>query len=145
VTFYWGLGGRRGLDLLGKEVIRLADEHAAGFLLAAWVSGLLKLAGTVLALALVQPWGQHLRPRRLLLVAGWACSALLIVYGAGNIITMLLILAGIISTPADMDWRGFHGHLYLWDPWFLLWGVLLALATRAMSTAGMARPIRPTP
>jgi hypothetical protein len=140
VTLYWGLGGRLGLDLVGKEIIRLADDRDAGFLIAAWVSGLLKLAGAVLALALVQPWGRRVFPRRLLLAVGWACSALLIVYGAGTVINMLLVVAGGIPVPAEMDWRGFYGHLCLWDPWFLLWGLLLALATR-----NLARPIRPAP
>lgn len=135
-----GVGGRLGLDLLGKEVIRLVDDRDVGFLIDAWVSGLLKLAGAVLALALVQPWGRRVFPRRLLLVVGWACSALLIVYGAGTVINMLLVVVGGIPVPADMDWRGFYGHLCLWDPWFLLWGLLLALATRSL-----ARPIRPAP
>jgi F0F1-type ATP synthase assembly protein I len=28
-----------------------------------------------------------------------------------------------------MDWRGFYDHLYLWEPWFLVWGLLLGMAT----------------
>lgn len=39
----------------------------------------------------------------------------------------LLVLNGVVPTPADTDWRGFYGHLYLWDPWFLLWWVLLGV------------------
>jgi hypothetical protein len=132
VTLSWALGGRWGMSLLGREVIRLADERPTGFMIAAWVSGLLKLAGAVLALALVQPWGLRVFPRGMLLVAGWTSSAVLILYGGSTMVSMMLVLAGRISVPPDMDWRGFYGHLCVWDPWFLAWGLLLALATRRL-------------
>jgi hypothetical protein len=57
----------------------------------------------------------------------------LALYGGGGIVRQVMTLAGVFTMPADMDWRSFHGHLYLWNPWFLLWGLLLALTTRTVA------------
>jgi LPXTG-motif cell wall-anchored protein len=35
----------------------------------------------------------------------------------------------VIGTSGDTDWKAFHWHLFLWDPWFLIWGLLLGAAT----------------
>ena len=102
---------------------------------------MLKLAGTVFALALVQPWGRRMFPRRLLLVVGWGCSALLIVYGGGQLIYMALIPARLTAVPEQMNRRGFYGHLLIREPWFLIWSLLLAPATTSLArSSGLARP-----
>lgn len=101
--------------------------------MALWFVGFMKVAGGVLALALVQPWGEKRFPRWLLMAAGWGGTFLLVLYGAVNIAVQLLVVAGTIEAPADMDWRGFYGHLYLWDPWFVAWGILLCLTTYAFT------------
>jgi len=72
----------------------------------------------------------------MLLLAGWAGSALLILYGGVQIGVQLLILTGVIEAPADMDWRGFYGHLYLWNPWFVIWGVLLGITAYFYTRTG---------
>jgi len=138
VTFYWVLGGRGLLDLIGTGLVRLADAHDPEFSIAMWASALLKVAGAVFALALVQPWGPRLVPRRLLLAVGWSCSALLIVYGGWGVVYMLLVVMGKLPVPPGNDWRTVQGHLFVWSPWFGIWGVLLALAT--LSLARASRP-----
>jgi hypothetical protein len=37
-------------------------------------------------------------------------------------------LTGALGAPADP--RALRWHVLLWDPWFLLWGLLLLLAVR---------------
>ncbi len=133
VSFYWGLGGAYGLDTVNAEAVALSESGNVWAFTAVWVTGLLKVAGGVLALALVQPWGRRRFRRGMLLTAGWGGSVLLMLYGGGQIALQLLLLSGAIATPPDMDWRAFYGHLYIWDPWFLLWGVLLAMATWSFS------------
>lgn len=128
VSFYWGAGGTFGLELVGEEAVELAESGNVGIFLALWAVGLLKVAGGLLALALVQSWGQRLFRPWMLLLAGWGAAALLTGYGAAQIGVQLLVVTGIIQAPEDMDWRGFYGHLYLWDPWFVIWGVLLGIA-----------------
>jgi Protein of unknown function (DUF3995) len=91
------------------------------------VTVLLKTAGGLLALAMVMPWGQRL-PRRTLCMAGLAGSALLILYGAVEVAGEALAETGAIR-PSAPDWTALGWHLRLWDPWFVLWGLLLAAVT----------------
>lgn len=126
-SFYWGAGGSLGLDTVGQEAVELSASGDVGMFLALWFVGLLKVAGGLLGLALVQSWGPRLFRPWMLLVAGWGGATLLVLYGGVQIGVQLLVVTGVIEAPADMDWRGFYGHLYLWDPWFVIWGVLLAI------------------
>ncbi len=38
----------------------------------------------------------------------------------------LLVQSGAIAPAAGADRRALAWHAYLWDPWFLLWGALVA-------------------
>src|SRR5260370_523368 len=76
---------------------------------------------------MVRRWGQGL-PRRALCMAGLAGSALLILYGAAEVTGEALAETGAIR-PSAPDWTALRWHLALWDPWFLVWGLLLAAAT----------------
>jgi hypothetical protein len=96
---------------------------------------LLKTAGALLALAMVMPWGQRLS-RRAVSVAGLAGSALLILYGVVEVAGEALAETGAIR-PSAPDWTALRWHLALWDPWFLVWGLLLAAGTW-----GYRRPAR---
>jgi uncharacterized membrane protein len=92
------------------------------------VTVLLKLAGGVLALALVRPWGRRL-PRRPLRWVALAGGGLLAVYGGANVVLGGLALLGAFGPPADpvaLRW-----HVAVWDLWFLLWGLLLVTAALA--------------
>ncbi len=35
---------------------------------------------------------------------------------------------GLIGTPANADHRALAWHAYLWDAWFLVWGLLVTAA-----------------
>jgi hypothetical protein len=39
----------------------------------------------------------------------------------------LMVLGGILVPPEGIDWRGFYGHLYVWAPWFIVWGLLMGV------------------
>lgn len=129
ISLYWALGGMVGIDTVGGEIEELARSGATAASVLAWGAALLKVAGVVFALALVRPWGR-IFPRALMLVAGWAATAVLIGYGALTVGTELLVAIGVVAAPPDMDWYAFYWHLAVWDPYFLLWGVLLAVAMR---------------
>lgn len=115
--------------IVGQQAVELSESGNVGVFVALWFTGLVKVAGGLLALALVQPWGQRRFPRWALLLAGWGGAALLVLFGGVQMGVLLLVRAGTIRAPADMDWRGFYGHLYLWDPWFVVCGLLLGIAT----------------
>jgi len=69
----------------------------------------------------VSPSACHAAP---LSGAGLAGSALLICYGAVEVAGEALAETGAIR-PAAPDWTALRWHLALWDPWFLVWGLLL--------------------
>ncbi len=127
VSFYWAAGGMGAMGTLGGRIEELARARDTGLVVATWVATVLKVAGGVLALALVRPWGRRV-PRRVLRVAAWAGAALLTVYGALQTGTVILMNMGVIDdtqglSPGALRWR-----MFLWEPWFLVWGLLLGLA-----------------
>jgi len=127
VSLYWAVGGTAGLNTVGGVAVRMA--RSGGAAAAAVIAGtvLLKTLGGLLSLAMVRPWGRHL-PRRAVGIAGLAGSALLILYGAVEVTGEALVETGVVR-PASVDWTALRWHLGLWDPWFLIWGLLLAVAT----------------
>jgi hypothetical protein len=80
------------------------------------------------ALALVRPWGQAV-PRRWLLTGSAGVSVLLVVYGGMNVLLGALVLSGVIHPAGSVDWTALRWHVGVWDLWFFVWGILLALAT----------------
>jgi hypothetical protein len=87
----------------------------------------MKTAGGLLALAMVRPWGKRL-PSRALGIAGLAASAALLVYGAVEVTGEALAETGTVRVSRLADWTALRWHLGLWDPWFVVWGLLLAAA-----------------
>ena len=87
-----------------------------------------KLAGGLLALALVRPWGRAV-PRGWLLIGSAGASMLLVVYGGLNVLLGALVLSGVIHPAAGVDRAALRWHVGVWDLWFLVWGILMALAT----------------
>ncbi|PZS36509.1 MAG: hypothetical protein DLM59_01075 [Pseudonocardiales bacterium] len=40
----------------------------------------------------------------------------------------LMVQFGVIAASASADHRALAWHAYLWDPWFLVWGLLVTAA-----------------
>jgi Protein of unknown function (DUF3995) len=135
MSFYWALGGTLGLDTLGNELEREARAREPETLALVWVTGLLKVAGAALALALVRPWGRRL-PRRLLLFAAWAAGLGLLAYALANFVQHGLMEAGAVDTPEALGSYAVTWHLALWDPFWLLGGLLFTAAARRYGRAG---------
>jgi Protein of unknown function (DUF3995) len=127
VSAYWTAGGTALLDTVGGALERTAGTGGAAAVLLGAVTVLLKLAGAVLALALVRPFGTRL-PAMLLERTALAAGAVLALYGAAQVVLGGLALTGLLGEPADP--RALRWHVLLWDPWFLVWGLLLLLAVR---------------
>jgi uncharacterized membrane protein len=68
-------------------------------------------------------------PRRWLLAGATAASVLLVGYGGLNVLLGALVLSGVIHPAGGLDRTALRWHVGVWDLWFLLWGILLALAT----------------
>ncbi|WP_197284872.1 DUF3995 domain-containing protein [Sciscionella sediminilitoris] len=128
VSLYWTAGGELGLDTVGGVIEQAVRTGDAGMTAVMVLVTVIKLVGAVFALALVQPWGRVF-PRKLLLVLGWLGTAVLVLYGGFLTISEAVVAIG--GAPGT-ETLAFRWHLYLWDPWFLVWGVALGLAMLRM-------------
>lgn len=121
LSFFWAAGGRTGLHPFELEV-------APGDSI--WIvinlgAGIIKIVIGLIALALVQSWGRII-PRKLLRASVWVLGAGMVVYGGLGLISDVLHLTGVISAPANGKW--FFWYLVLWDPWWVLGGILYIIA-----------------
>ncbi|WP_166435869.1 DUF3995 domain-containing protein [Cellulomonas shaoxiangyii] len=128
VSLVWALGSTVGLDTLGGTIERRGRAGDPVLLAANAVALVLKVLGGVLALALVQPWGRRF-PRRLLLALGWLGATVLVLYGALQVASVALVAAGAVVPAEPLSDRALRWRLLLWEPWFLVWGLLLGGAT----------------
>ncbi|MGI8593602.1 MAG: DUF3995 domain-containing protein [Solirubrobacteraceae bacterium] len=115
------------MSTLGGRIEELARARDSTLITITWVTGVLKVVVGMLALALVRPWGRRL-PRRWVVLAAWVCAGCLTLYGTVQVAGVALAMLGVGTTTSSdsvLLWR-----LLLWEPWFLVWGLLLGLAAR---------------
>ena len=125
VSVYWGLGGTWLLATIGGSLPRQGRAGAAILVLAVWAAVVIKMVAAVLpllALRRVTSSGWD----RAVSVLAWIEAGILTVYGLVLTLIGMLVQAGTIHPPAGADHRALAWHAYLWDPWFLLWGLLVA-------------------
>src|SRR5690348_2155958 len=125
MSFYWALGGELGLNTLGQGVQALA--HECGFVALVWLAGIVKVLGGLFALTLVRPWLLWLPPIGKLVLA-WVGGAALALYGGVNLVVEWLLVIGAIHLRGVVVTEGIRWHAWLWDPWWLLGGILFLLA-----------------
>jgi Protein of unknown function (DUF3995) len=128
VSLYWALGGHGLISTVGGYVEHFAHRGGVLPVLVALTVAGAKLAGGLLALALVRPWGRVI-PRGWLLLGSVCASVLLVVYGGLNVLLGAFVLSGVIHRAGSVDRTALRWHVGVWDLWFLVWGILLALAT----------------
>ena len=109
---------RSAWSLLGDPGTRLGQWCAVG----------LKLIAAVLPLPAVGAAAANSGWPRLIRVLTWVEAVILTGYGLILTAAGLLVQTSLIGTPANADHRALGWHAYLWDPWFLVWGVLVAAA-----------------
>ena len=128
MSLYWAAGGHALVSTIGGYVEQFARRGGALPVLAALAVTVAKVAGGLLALALVRPWGCVV-PRGWLQLGSAAVSLLLVVYGGLNVLLGGLVLSGVIHPAGTVDRTALRWHVAVWDLWFLVWGILLAMAT----------------
>jgi uncharacterized protein DUF3995 len=123
LSFYWAAGGTAGAETIGEAVTKPVLARDPGWIALLWATGALKAVGGLLALALVQPWGRAI-PRWMRLTAAWGAGALMFLYGGAGMIQFALMAAGALSVPASVGATAVRWHLLLWEPWWMLGGLL---------------------
>jgi len=129
VSLYWALGGGWLLDTVGASLTQASRSASALVVIAVWFAVGLKVIASVLPLpatAAIAPGS--LRWRRLIRTLSWIEAGILTIYGLIWTAVGLLVQAGLVGTSATADHRALAWHAYLWDPWFLVWGVLVTAA-----------------
>ena len=140
VSAYWLAGGTWLLSTVGGALEEQGRRGGAVVPAGLALVVALKLAAAVLALALLHPPGSRLL-RRLLVPTALLVGGLLTLYGGVLVAVGALGLTGVLGEPADpvaLRW-----HVLFWDPWFLLWGILLLTAALARRRAGAGDRVDP--
>ncbi len=127
LSFYWAAGGTAGAETIGEAVTKPVLARDPGWIALLWATGALKALGGLLALALVQPWGRVI-PRWMRLTAAWGAGALMFLYGGASMVQFSLMSAGALSGPASVGPTAVRWHLLLWEPWWMLGGLLFMAA-----------------
>lgn len=137
LSFYWGLGGRRGATTLGPAIMAAAADPwfvAIGL----WGVGGVKVIGVLIALALIRPWPQPML-HRLLRGAAYAGGGLALLYGAASFVQHALMVTGVIRLPEGLGPAAARWHLLLWDPWWMVGGILFIATARLVGPVNSKR------
>jgi hypothetical protein len=121
VSAYWGLGGTWLLDTLPRALEEGALAGNTDIYVAVWAAVVLKIMAAVLPLLALRPL-RHPAWNRNVWVLAWTAAAILILYGLAQTVLGQLAIHGSGSAD-DRVWSA-----YLWDPWFVIFGVLIAAA-----------------
>ena len=138
LSFYWAAGGTAGVDTVSPGVKDLALARAPWFVAVLWVTAALKLGAGLLALALIRPWGRWI-PRWMLLIGAWGAGALLTLYGGLGLARSVPVLFGLISVAEPLDRAVLRWYVFLWQPYWLLGGILFLAAAWSYQRRSPAR------
>lgn len=105
--------------------VELQREHPMSAGLGLGTIALAKALGAVLPVWVRWRWVRAL---------AWVGGAVLAGYGALNVVVAWLVLGGVVEPEGGYDRSAMLGHAALWDPLFLVWGVLLLIGLATTRT-----------
>ena len=113
-------------------------QHGISHRYTGWITVLnlsvvpIKLTAAIVALGLVQRWGERLphHLRRLLLVAAWGACAILVGYPVVGLSLTAAVQSGMIQAPPAgfKVGGGFEPRVFLYGGFFLVAGILYGIA-----------------
>lgn len=122
-SFYWAAGGRFLLDTVGAWAVHAAENSPVAARWAMAGLGVVKTIAAVIPYGVSRGWVPLPRFWR---AVSWVGGSVLVLYGAVNIVVSGAVLTGIApSPPSGIDSAAMLGHVALWDPLFLIWGLAL--------------------
>jgi hypothetical protein len=138
VSVYWAAGGTGLLDTVGGAFGSAGRPAEAAMRIGLWAVVVAKIAAAVLPVLALGRSPARAWQRSIWLLA-WAEAVVLTSYGLVLTIPGLLIQAGVLHPGRGADHRALEWHAYLWDPWFLLWGLLVGAALLCGQSGGLRR------
>ena len=128
VSAYWGLRGTWLLDTLPVSFEEQARAGEVGIFVAVWAAAVLKIMAAVLPVLAL-----HRMTRatwsRVVWVLAWVAAIFLTLYGLAQTAAAQLVYAGVLDdAAASADDRRLLWRAFVWDPWFLIWGLLTVAA-----------------
>ena len=125
-SFYWALGGDFAEGTIAADVDEALGSAAEPWVVA--VTGVTKLLFAAFALSFV--WLAPDPYRRARTTAGVVLGAGLALYGMANFAGHLVMLTGVDDVPEALGRTAVYWHTFLWDPYWVLGGVLFLMAVR---------------
>lgn len=118
-SLYWAAGGSALLETVGEFAVEMRATGGTTVALMLVGVGLAKLAGALV------PLFDHASPppHRWVRLASWTGAGLMLVWGGAG---MLGAWVGLLTGATTWAHPAAMGHAMLWDPLFVLWGLLLA-------------------
>ncbi|MEH6373231.1 DUF3995 domain-containing protein [Streptomyces sp. KLMMK] len=126
-SFVWAMGSTFGAQsTVAPALVKLARDGVPWFLAVLWVTGFLKLFGSLIGIGLTRLRGTRIS--RFLVFCGGGAAVLLVWHGGLFVIHGVLVEAGTASVEPGLlgltRW-----YLYLWGPWFIVGGLAFTAAT----------------
>lgn len=100
----------------------MAEHREPAFVATLWGTGIAKVLGGLVPMALAFGWWNGI-PRRLLAVLCWAGGALLMLYGPGDMVRATLVIGGAIEVESPVDRDIARWYLLPWGPVWVAGGV----------------------
>jgi hypothetical protein len=138
ISFYWGAGGTWAASTIGPALSDPVRDRDPAMVALVHGTGVAKLVAAALAASLLV----H-RPapsRRRLRAVSWVVAGGVAAYGLANLIQHALFVAGALDVPDGLGESAARWHLAVWDPWWILGGVLLLVATARTRAVEPAEP-----
>lgn len=126
LNLYWTFGGRWLTDRLGQSLQDGIAENDQQLMIANTAGGVGKLALGAIAIVTILPLAGRI-PRLLLSIALIAPAVGVFLYGFLNWSIATTALLGFIETPASVGEDALPWYVGLWEPIWMVGGVLLAM------------------
>lgn len=127
-SLYWAAGGTVGLSTLAEVLQEAAREGDTATRQATALAGLAKIAAGGLALLSLRPRGGR-AVRRVQLSLLWGAAVLFTLYGPVGFLEKAFMAAGVLD-PKGVGEDPLVWYLLLWEPAWLVGGVLFGLTAR---------------
>ena len=125
---YWAAGGTGGASTIARSLGDRAAERDPELVATHWGVAVLKAMFAALALALARP--ATARFARVVRLAGWITGGALTFYGAAGLIEFAFMALGARDVPTDVGDTAVLWYVFLWEPLWLLGGLLFLAAAR---------------